>query len=227
MAQANPFLKDELRKKQRASQQKKLHVTSRDEFLAIVSHDLKNPIASIRTAADLLAQFQLSPDIQHLVDLIQRNAETSFRLIGDLLDMESLSLGTLRLQPGLHKIDELIRTAVAAAQRLADEKDIKLEYHPVDVEVSCDSERILQVLNNLLANAIKFSPEHSRVQIQIEKAADQVQISVTDHGPGIEERQSPLGLFFAKMLVEAHGGNLGEMSEPGVHTRFYVSLPIN
>jgi len=223
----------------------------RDEVLAMVSHDLRTPLATITMAADLLASMATragaEPKLKRQAEIIQRAAERMTRLVRDLLDMGSIDAGRLAVDKRLHPcgpiLDELVEMMRSqAAQRGI---ELQLERTPELGDLLCDRERIVQVLANLVGNAIKFSEPGQRVRVSAERRDDTLVFSVSDDGSGIDRDKLPhifdrywrlknqgregagLGLAIAKGLVEAHGGAINVASEPGAGSRFSVSLPLS
>ncbi len=224
-------------------------LTSREEFLAIVSHDLRNPIGAAASCAEMLledAAFeQLDPEVKHWVHFMKRNVDSSLRLIADLLDVERISQGKVILNPKTMCIGDIIRESVETYVLAASAKTILLRTTPADIkcEVSCDPDRIRQVISNLVGNAVKFTPDGGIITINIKPETDSVRISILDTGPGIPKEKLTqifdrfaqlaskdrtglgLGLYISKMLIEAHGGSLSVESTVGVGSNFKISIP--
>lgn len=230
--------------------QTKAELTTRDEFLAIVSHDLRNPIGAILSGAQILLEEEfhenLNKGTRDIIELIKRNAESSLRMISDILDMERVLEGKLQLQLMDHNLNKIIKNSIENMSHAAAAKNILLSALPSHLQASaihCDLDRVNQVMSNLIGNAIKFTPEGGSVTVKVEQANDEFQISIADTGPGIEEskidkifdrytqlnnkdrRGLGLGLFISKMLIEAHKGKIWVTSEYNKGTTFYYSLP--
>ncbi len=225
----------------------KAELTSRDEFLAIVSHDLRNPIGAILSYSDLLLEDgNLSgDDAKKWAQVIKRNAENSLRLISDILDMERFAEGKLQLNFAPTNIDKLINETVESFKYTAAEKNISLRSVPSGAIrlINFDQDRIAQALANLLGNAIKFTPENGLITVAAHESADNLKVSVSDNGVGIPAGQQNriferfaqlenknrvglgLGLYISKMLIEAHQGNLVVDSEIGKGTIFTFTIP--
>ncbi len=227
----------------------KTALTSREEFLAIVSHDLRNPIGAASSCAEMLledAAFEtLDPEVKHLVHFMKRNVDASLRLIADLLDVERISQGKVILNPKKVCIGDIVRESVENYVLAATAKTILLRTTPADIkcDVVCDSDRIRQVISNLVGNAVKFTPDGGIITVNIKPEADFVRISILDTGPGIPKEKLTqifdrfaqlaskdrtglgLGLYISKMLIEAHGGNLSVESNVGLGSNFKISLP--
>ncbi len=224
---------------------------ARDEMLAIVSHDLRNPLSTIDVSAQLLRELPLAGEgaarATKAIDSIHRASAGMARLLRDLIDIERIELHRLSLEPGVHRVGALLTAVSELFEPLARSKSIALELD-VDatstLELSCDRERLLQVFSNLIGNAIKFTPPGGRISIAAERDGDAVRFSVRDTGPGMERDALEhvfvpfwqakdtarlglgLGLAIAKGIVEAHGGAIGAESELGGGTSFHFTLPL-
>ncbi len=237
-----------LTEEQAAHEDTRLALTTRDELLAILSHDLRSPLCSVLAGADLLTKhsergtdFKAS---QRYISSIQRSANGMLRLINDLLDAERFASGNMQLAPGKHDLRELVQLAVVSLEPMAISKAqvLSADLPPLPVYVSCDNERIMQVMTNLLGNALKFTPEGGAVVISVTSAAGRGQVSVSDTGPGIAAAErdriferfsrlpSPersglgLGLWIAKKIIAAHEGRLWVASAVGEGSVFSFAL---
>lgn len=224
-------------------------LTTRDEFLAIVSHDLRNPLGSVQMATDLLAgkvSAGADEDTREYLGLIERNISEALRLIDDLLDMERVAVGKLGLHIARHDVSTIIRHAEKTLQSRASSRKITIQNDAQGLEfpVDCDRDRVSQVLSNLIGNAVKFTQEGGTVTLAAEKSGPgEVTISVADAGPGIPEdmhkriferfsqigkadrRGLGLGLYISNMIVEAHGGRIWVESKVGKGSVFRFTLP--
>ncbi len=218
-------------------------IRSREEVLAIVSHDLRNALGTILLQAQRLAAGRTAtPDAARSID---RSAQRMNRLIADLLDAASVDAGGLPIRKEIHAVAELGREAVAQFRGAAEEHGLTvIESFPVEaLRVICDRDRVLQVLSNLLENAIKFTPRLGTIVVRAERARNEVRFEVQDTGSGIPSTDLPhifdrfwkertrrggtgLGLFIAKGIVEAHGGRIWVESEVGVGSLFFFTLPL-
>jgi signal transduction histidine kinase len=219
---------------------------AREDLLATVSHDLKNPLNAIKLCTRTLAGRVEGEKAQQSVARIDRAADRMSRLIGDLLDAAKIEAGVLRAAPQREDASALIESAVEALRVIAADKGVRLVAAgpPALGLVSCERSLILRVLSNLIGNAIKFSPEGASVSIGAEPRTEEVRFSVTDTGPGIphehlahvferywqaegtDRRGSGLGLYIAKGIVEAHGGRIWIESPPGGGTTVTFTIPI-
>lgn len=152
-----------LSQEQESHQKTRVTLTTREEFLAIVSHDLRNPLNNISIAAQIL--LEKPKDVKGLASSISRSAGEMLGLIQDLLDVERIAVGKLTLHIEQHDVNEIINQAVEQLQGAAASKGVTLEAEPGDVcgYVVCDRRRVIQVLSNLIGNAIKFTPAKDQI----------------------------------------------------------------
>lgn len=223
----------------------------KDEFLSTVSHELRTPLSSIGGAVELLQAGRggsLPVAAQPLLDLAARNTGRLRRLIDDLLDVERLSSGQQRLTFESLGVAPLVRAAAADVAGLAVQEavEVAVDTRPAEgVEVCADPLRVTQVLANLLANACRYAPEGTTVDVRLEQGEDEVRVEVIDRGPGVPEHFKPrlfdrfaqadatdtrsqggtgLGLPISREIVQRHGGQIGCTSRPG-RTCFWFTLP--
>ena len=236
-----------LSQEQERHQKTRAALTTREEFLAIVSHDLRNPLNNISMAAQNL--LEEPKDVKELAASINRSAGEMLGLIQDLLDVERIALGKLTLHIEEHDVSEIIKQAVEQLQGTAAAKGVTLEAEPEDVcgYVVCDRSRVMQVLSNLIGNAIKFTPAKGRICVSCQRTGpegEKVQISVSDNGEGIapekiktiferfsqihnqDRRGIGLGLYIARMMVEEHPGRIWVESKLGEGSTFHFTLPL-
>ncbi len=221
-------------------------VRAREEVVAIVSHDLKNPLNAILMSAGLLRRSTTdSARVTQLADAIERSVHRMRSLVRDLLDLARLEAGRFTLDRQSHAVGPLAAEALALLQPLAQQKGLNLEADTAPAAAAralCDRERVLQVFSNLLGNAISFTPQGGRVAVKARVIGSEVVFSVADTGPGIppEEQRlvferfwksrsswqsTGLGLSIAKGVVEAHGGRIWVESRPGEGAVFRFTLP--
>ena len=223
---------------------------AKDEFLAVVSHELRTPLASMLGWASLLKEKKLDESMSaRAIDTIERSARAQQKIIEDLLDASRISTGMLRLDKRQVALAPLIDAAIDTVQPAAGTKaiEIKASYGPSGQKISCDPDRLQQVVCNLLSNAVKFTPQNGRIAVRAEACEDHVRIDVTDTGPGISPELLPviferfrqgdlsvdkrkcglgLGLSIARELVELHDGSLTAKSNGnGLGSTFSVILP--
>ena len=221
---------------------------AREEVLAIVSHDLRNPLSAVTLAASLLQVSQtLSEEDREELDLIDLSANRMRRLIEDLLDVTRLEGGKrLPIEPAPIAVETLFQETFDLFNAQAASSKISLCHHMEGSvpDVYADRHRVLQVLSNLIGNALKFTPAGGTISFQATGREQDVLFSVTDSGPGIpkenlgdifnpywqakrtERLGAGLGLPIAKGVIEAHGGAIWAESEPGLGTSFFFTLPV-
>jgi signal transduction histidine kinase len=222
-------------------------VRAREEVLAIVSHDLRNPLSAITLGSSLLLESQhLSGEDREQIEAMQVSAERMNRLIADLLDVTRLEGGKrLPIERAPVSVTELLTEVQEIFRAQAAVASVSIEAGSQrNVEaVFADHHRVMQVLSNLLGNSLKFTPPGGTIRIDAESHPDGVLFTIADTGPGIpkehldhiftpywqakraERLGAGLGLPIAKGIVEAHGGEIWVESEPGKGTRFYFTLP--
>jgi PAS domain S-box-containing protein len=223
-------------------------VKIREDVLAIVSHELKNPVGTIGLAAHLLRQFD-PPDavrLGRLADTIEHSVGKMKLLIDGLLDLDKIHNGTFSLERSPASMARLMPPVIDGFRLLAENRQQTLEMDlPADLpDVVVDGQRIGQVMSNLVGNAIKFTPEGGRIRVSARLQGNEVVVSVTDTGPGIPYAELPkvfdwfwqakdsrhlgsgLGLSIAKGIVEAHEGRIWAESQIGQGSSFLFSLPV-
>ena len=224
---------------------------ARDEVLSVVSHDLRNPVATVTMSVSLLrdTEFALSEDERRVqLDVIARSAQRMDRLIRDLLDVARIERGRLAIDCRCQDAGALVTEACEAFKATAAEKSLTLDCtvaHELP-RMLVDRDRIIQVLSNYLNNAVKFTPAGGRITVAAERTAEQgVRFAVSDTGPGIAPDDLPfvfnrfwqakrtahlgsgLGLAIVKGIAAAHGGQVSVDSEPGHGSTFSLVLPMS
>lgn len=226
----------------------KTALTTRDEYAAIVSHDLRNPLGAILSATQILLEdfenSKTSADSKMLIELIQRNAETSLRLIRDILDAERIVEGKLHLHRTENQLDDLIHEVLESNSHVALEKNISLKtISKCTRKLFFDKDRVIQVLSNLIGNALKFTPKGGTVAVDLQETPMETKVSICDSGPGVPDNQKEkiferytqisnkdrrgigLGLYISKTLIESHQGRIGVQSVEGAGSTFWFTLP--
>jgi PAS domain S-box-containing protein len=221
----------------------------KQEFVAMVSHDLRTPLTSLQGTLALIRKGtygSLSEQGQARVINAEKNVLRLINLINELLELEKLEAGKLTMQFGNCQIASVITRSLDSVQSFAEQAEIELEAAQCKAVVYADEDKLIQVLVNLLSNAVKFSPPGGKVAITVTEDERSVELSVTDHGRGIpakfkdavfqkfkqvelsDERKkggTGLGLAICKAIVEQHGGTIGVESEEGKGSTFWFRLP--
>jgi len=221
----------------------------KDEFVSTVSHELRTPLTSIRGALGLLSSGMLGAINEKAANLLRialNNSERLVRLINDILDLERTQSGREPLAFRPVQLGEIVRQAIDGMQPVAEEAGVLLIHDKTQVEITADSDRLLQVVTNLLSNAIKFSPQNSAISVMLRSGASGVTLSVIDQGRGIpadklevifgrfqqvdasDSRQkggSGLGLAICRAIVLQHSGRIWAERNPVRGSTFRVFLP--
>ncbi len=220
---------------------------AREEILSVVSHDLRSPLGTILLGASSLLAVELgdrSQRIRPVAQRIHRQAERMARLIEDLVDFAAIQSGRVVLERSLHRATEILDAATDMFGAMAIERGLRFEARatPDLPPIECDSERAVQVLSNLVSNALKVTPRGGAIAIGAEPKDREVVFFVRDTGPGIDPEDMPnlferfwrgkesryrgagLGLSIARGIVDAHGGRIWAESQVGVGSTFYFSL---
>jgi PAS domain S-box-containing protein len=223
---------------------------SKDEFLAVVTHELRSPLNAIRGWAHVLRRAGALNEMQlKALDVIDRNTVAQAQMVDELLDGQRILCGDLRLEMGSAPLEQIIGEAVEAVQPAAGAKHIRVlvSHDPAAGLVSVDVARLRQALTSLLSNAVKFTPNDGTIEVRSEAAPDSVAIEVQDNGIGLEPSELPfvfdrfrqadasntrrqnglgLGLSLARQLIELHGGRISAESDgAGCGARFTIHLP--
>ncbi len=221
----------------------------KDQFLSTMSHELRTPLNAVLGFSDLLGEGRygaLNEKQQRYLSHITNGGKHLLRLINDILDLSRIEAGRLQLQIETVSLETLFSEACDTLHPLVSKKRHVLERHAVPgLSVKADSTRLKQILMNLIANAVKFTPEGGKIDLSARRIGDAVRIDVRDTGPGIpseEQRRifeafyrlshsakapegTGLGLAITQRLVELHGGKLGLESTVGQGSCFYFTLP--
>jgi signal transduction histidine kinase len=219
---------------------------AREEMLAIVAHDLRNPLNVVMIARGLLADTDASGERRdQLLAVMQRASQRMNRLVEDLLEVVRQESGKMTLVLEAVPVADILEQTVEMCEATAIEQGISLEVRetPPDLMVTADEERVLQVMGNLVGNALKFVPRGGRVVLESKRKGGETVFSVADSGPGIppedvahlfekfwqrrrtDTRGVGLGLAIARGIVEEHGGRIWVESTLGAGSTFYFTLP--
>lgn len=223
----------------------------KDEFLAMLGHELRNPLAPIRNALHLLGAGEHAPaDEVHLRAMMQRQVDHMVRLVDDLVDVSRLSRGNIELRRERIEIGGILRNAIDLSKPLVDagQHELQLELSDVELYVHADPVRIAQVFGNLINNAAKYATPGGHISVKVRREGDAVVLSVRDRGIGIEPEMLPhvfelftqgrreahraqdglgIGLTLVRSLVQMHGGSVVAASDGfGKGSEFTVRLPL-
>lgn len=223
----------------------------KDEFVLTASHELRSPLTSVQGFAELLMldRDSLTPRQAETVEIILDNCRHLVRLLNDLLDLARSDAGRLAIRPRPTEVAPLVEDVVRTmrAQTETGGQALTENVHPGLPPINVEPDRIRQILVNLLTNAHEYSPEGASIEVVARSLGAEVEISVTDNGPGIPADQldrifdrftrgdagltqrvggTGLGLAISKSLVELHGGSIAAESTPGVGSTFRVRLPV-
>jgi PAS domain S-box-containing protein len=195
------------------------------EFYSTVSHELRTPLTSIRAALGLIEgglAGEVTAKASQLVRIARTESDRLIRLINDILDIRKIEAGKFELSKADFKVDELIADSLHAVEAIAHEANVELKVdNQTKASLNCDKDRIVQVLANLISNAIKFSSSGSDILIQVESSEGLVKFKVKDRGPGIHPDQ--MHKLFGKF--EQHGGKIGVDTNFGEGATFWFELP--
>ncbi len=224
-------------------------VRMREQILAIVSHDLRNPLGTILLTTSMLGKRPVAEErrrgLPAALGRIRRAADRMQRLIEDLLDFASIETGRLAISCEPHDPGGIIDETLASFENTAQENhlELKAEVEPHLSQIDCDRDRVLQVLSNLVGNAVKVTAAGGHITLRVEARENELLFSVADDGPGIGEgdlkhlferywrgddvqyKGTGLGLAIAAGIVAAHGGRIWAQSGLGQGTTFYFSVP--
>jgi signal transduction histidine kinase len=223
----------------------------KDEFVSLVSHELRTPLTSIRGYLELLLEGEggpLTPEQQRFLGIVDRNSRRLLGLVGDLLFLAQIDAGKLTIELEPVSLADVVDECVESAQAVAEARELELAASTDDVpELLGDGARLAQVLDNLISNALKFTPSGGRVEVRLQTVGREAVLEVEDNGLGIAGTEQPrlfdrffrssvateraipgsgLGLAIAKAIVERHHGAITLESAEGVGTTVRVTLPL-
>lgn len=223
----------------------------KDEFIALVSHELRTPLTSMIGFIDLLQDAESGPlneEQEHFVNTLDRNTKRLLRIVGDLLFVAQSDAGRIAVSPSPQRLDPIVAHCVEEVRPSANARDIDLSLS-IEAEpmVDVDNERIGQVVNNLLTNAVKFTEPGGQINVRLYLEDGRAFVSVTDTGMGMSEEDQArlftrffrtdratelaiqgtgLGLAICRTIVERHGGEVSVRSQEGEGSTFFVKLPV-
>lgn len=246
------YLAKDITEKQRYQQRLKELDKMKSDFVSNVSHELRTPLTAVKGSVDNMLDGLtglLNEKQSRYLTRIKSNADRLTRLINDILDLSRIEAGKIDLQAAVLPLVALAKEVAEGLRPIAVDKLISLEVASPDARVTAwaDQDKVIQVLMNLIGNAVKFTPTHGKVSVTVERNGDEwVQTSVADTGPGIpleeankifdkfyqiaqagkqKARGTGLGLAISKALVEMHGGRIWVESEVGSGSTFFFTLP--
>lgn len=236
-----------------ADAEKKLYELNqlKNKFLGIAAHDLRNPLTSIRGFSELLLAGELGDiagDQKEFIAMIHTLSQTMLELVNDLLDVSVIESGRLSLKKKIESIADLVTTHIRIAAMIAEAKGMSITASIADIpSFAFDGVRVGQVIDNLISNAVKFSPYNSTIEIRAFQDNGKAVISVADQGPGIsfqdrerlfgefarlsaqptgEEKSTGLGLAICKKIIQAHGGAIWVENRDKAGSEFFFTLPM-
>lgn len=225
---------------------------AKDEFISMVNHELRTPLTSINGALSLVLHQvtgELSPQASQLIEVAYRNGERLLNIVNDILDIAKLEAGKMEMHMDSVELVPFLQKAIELNRPYCKGCNCKIELRVIDgdhVSIMGNENRLLQVMSNLISNAAKFTHENDTIEVFLGQKGNQVQIGITDHGPGIPKKNQKdlftkfkqlgkgsntkmpgtgLGLNICKLIVEQHGGTITCESIPGDHTTFLFTLP--
>jgi signal transduction histidine kinase len=224
----------------------------KDDFVASVSHELRTPLTSINGYLEFFLdddESTLTEEQQGFLDVIRRNADRLQRLVGDLLLVAQLDSSAMVLERAQVDLAALARQALEGARAAAEDRGVELTLESAEVAtLDADADRLFQVIDKLLSNALKFTPPGGRIDLRLRAEGDSIRFEVADTGPGISSKDqvrlfdrffrssdaitqavqgTGVGLSIVDALVRAHGGTIEVASEVGVGSTFTIVLPLH
>jgi len=225
---------------------------AKDRFLGMCAHDLRNPLSSIRGLAELLGEGaigDITNEQKEIIQTIHGASQSMLQLVNELLDVATIEAGHLKLDKTPTSVVEIVERSVHLSNIEAAKKSTRIELVTAqgDPMVEVDRNKMRQVVDNLISNAVKYSPKGSIITVQIHSDGAVAGFAIRDNGPGIPENErhklfrdygrlsttptggeksTGLGLAICRKIVEAHSGTIGVTNLPGRGAEFFVSLPL-
>jgi signal transduction histidine kinase len=222
----------------------------KQEFLSMLSHDLRSPLTSLKITMEMLSEGHLGELTKEGKDIISRAGSSTGRMlnmINMMLDLDKLEAGKFNLDLKRVSIAHIVEQASDSLKAWAMQQRVKIELPKTDADILGDAERLIEVMTNLISNAIKYAPPLTKITITVDSHETSVEVGVNDQGPGIPPEQqmaifdpfyqvkdgprfktvgTGLGLAICKKMIEAHDGMIGIRSEKGKGSTFWVRLPL-
>ncbi|UGV41769.1 sensor histidine kinase [Methanococcoides orientis] len=221
----------------------------KNDFVSMVSHELKTPLTAMKTSSEFMKETECNPEVkEEMLDLIIRNIDRQARMVDDLLDISRIESGKMKFNPEDVNIREIVETSLQTVEKQAKDKgiNIKVGYPEESLTIKTDKDKLIRVFVNLLTNAIKFTPHDGEVEISVTDAGNHIQASIKDNGIGIppEKREkifdkfyqvdstatrkaggTGLGLAIIKGIIDGQGGSIFVESEANKGSTFTFRLP--
>lgn len=223
---------------------------AKNELLGMVAHDLRNPLGAVSSYASILSSGLTGPlndEQRQFIDRIEKNATFMAKMVEDLLDLSAIESGKINLRSTQFDLDQTVRDVLAIHATHAQSKGIDLNYEAAGpCTVEADRDKLVQVIENLVSNAVKYSPPKTRIEAELRGAGSKLRFAIQDQGPGISEEEQArlftpfgttsaqttggekstgLGLAIVRKIVEAHRGVIGVQSQVGAGSTFWFELP--
>jgi PAS domain S-box-containing protein len=219
----------------------------KQDFFAMVSHDLRSPLTAVEGCLELIAvgaRGEVPPGIVKEINFGLRNIQRLVRLVNDLLDLEKIEAGKMSMDFDCWDLAPIIERSLEAIAPLAEDKELSLVFGGSELEVFCDRERLVQVVINLLSNAIKYSPARGKITVSASACNNFARVEISDEGRGIPEEfrkkifsryeqvgkqhtvGTGLGLAICKLIVDEHKGEIDVESETGKGSTFWFTVPL-
>jgi len=243
---------DDITDRKYAEEELREAIEMKSQFVSTISHELRTPLTSIREAVIIILNEvagRINKDQRRFLDIAKRNIDRLSRLIDDVLDFQKLNAGKMRFELQENAIEKTVEDAFNTMRPFAQKRSVHLsfDHQPNLSALPFDSDKIIQVVTNLISNAIKFTPEEGHISVSVQQREEHLVIQVSDtgfgipkeslpkiferfyrvHRPGKEIKGTGLGLAIVNKIVTGHGGRIDVESELNKGTTFTVLLPLN